>query len=116
MKFHFIFSIVFYAVAMVFFRLSGMTELALAQRKILLYVGFIPAIAGAVEWIVLVCQLLDKFEHIDKLKQVADGMYLLRKDLAKASSELSSELRDINCHVCDGFNGIAEIVSDQRAA
>ena len=114
MKFHFIFANVFCFVFLAFYNLSA--SLPSDQGKILWYLSFIPLIAGLVEWIVFICQLLDKLEHIDKLKQVADGMYLLRKDLAKASGELSGEMRDINRHVCDGFNGIAEIVSDQRAA
>lgn len=83
------------------------------ERVTVFGIGAVFLVLSATFWFSFMLQVIDGFERMVKNSKssAADAAAI-----TAGVKFMSGELRDINRHVCDGFNGIAEIVSDQRAA
>lgn len=83
------------------------------DRINLLGISVVLFILSTMFWFSFMLQVIDGFE---RMVENSKSSAVNAAAAAAGMKFMSGELRDINRHVCDGFNGIAEIVSDRRAA
>lgn len=107
MKENCIMSIICNALAIACFAATG----SIAKDKIwvLQFVGFALFIIGIIGAIVFFINLIDRIDKLSKLDNICKKM----TDLETKIYNSNDVLNDINKHICDGFNGIAEIISNK---
>ena len=102
MKENFILSVLFDAAAVACFNLGG-------EVKVMGIFGGLFFALGAIFFIVFILRLIDRIDNLSKLDNLCKKM----ADIESRIYRTNEVLDDINRHICDGFNGIAEYLSNK---
>ena len=102
MKENFILSVLFDAAAVACFNFAG-------KAKVMEIFGGLFFALGAIFFIIFILRLIDRIDNLSKLNNLCKKM----ADIESRIYRTNEVLDDIYHHICDGFNGIAEVISEK---
>ena len=107
MKSNCIMAVLFNAFAAICF--SAMRTAKHEEVWALQLIGFVLLAFGILFTVMFLVDLIDRIDKLSKL----DNLYKKMADIESRIYRTNEVLDDINRHICDGFNGIAEVISEK---